>query len=131
MKISIITINLNNKDGLANTIQSVIGQSCDDYEYIVIDGASVDGSVEVINKYRDRIDYWVSEKDSGIYQAMNKGIKASSGDYLWFLNSGDSLVNEDVVGDCAERIAHRPGYDYYYGQITFGHESLAQFPSIL
>ena len=95
--ISIITVNLNNKQGLEKTLQSVFCQTFSDYEQIIIDGGSVDGSQRVIDKYRDGISYSVSEKDAGIYAAMNKGIKASSGKWLLFLNSGDWLVDECVL----------------------------------
>ena len=74
MKYSIITINYNNKDGLEMTINSVLGQTFRDFEYIIIDGGSTDGSIDVIKKYKSRIDYWVSEPDKGVYNAMNKGI---------------------------------------------------------
>lgn len=87
--ISIITINYNNIIGLNKTIKSVICQTYQDFEYIVIDGSSSDGSLDVINKYQEKIDVWISEKDTGIYNAMNKGIALSKGDYLLFLNSGD------------------------------------------
>lgn len=100
MKYSIITINYNNRDGLRNTIESIINQSYKDYEFIVIDGGSTDGSVDIINEYKDRITYWVSEKDNGIYHAMNKGVKAAHGEYLSFINSGDMLFNEHVLEDC-------------------------------
>ena len=96
MKLSVITINLNNKDGLKETIESVISQTFTDFEFIVIDGKSEDGSADIIRQYQDKITYWVSEKDSGIYNAMNKGIKQASGDYYYFLNSGDKLVSNDV-----------------------------------
>jgi len=96
-KFSIITINLNNKDGLKKTIESVVNQTFHDYEYIVIDGASTDGSVDVIMEYDEKIDFWVSEPDTGIYNAMNKGIRKSAGDFLLFLNSGDRLYNQDVL----------------------------------
>lgn len=88
-KISVITINLNNATGLRRTIESVIEQNYPTIEYIVIDGGSTDGSEDVIKEFSDSIAYWVSEKDKGIYDAMNKAIKISSGDYLNFLNSGD------------------------------------------
>jgi len=84
MQLSIITINLNNASGLEKTIQSVISQTNKDFEYIVIDGASTDGSVEVIKKYSSGINYWVSEPDTGIYNAMNKGIRKAQGDYCYF-----------------------------------------------
>lgn len=102
MKYSIITINYNNKEGLERTIQSVLGQTCQDYEYIVIDGGSTDGSVDVIKKYADRIDYWVSESDGGRYPAMNKGIKQAKGDYLNFMNSGDNFHSPTVLADIAK-----------------------------
>lgn len=98
MKLSIITVNLNNKDGLQKTIDSVISQTFKDYEWIVIDGGSTDGSKELIEKYSDYITYWVSEPDKGIYNAMNKGIRVAKGEYLLFLNSGDYLY-EDLTLD--------------------------------
>jgi glycosyltransferase involved in cell wall biosynthesis len=98
-KLSIITINLNNREGLQRTIQSVVSQTFTDFEYIIIDGGSTDGSVEVIREYVDRIDYWISEPDTGIYNAMNKGIRLAKGEYLLFLNSGDWLADENVVKD--------------------------------
>lgn len=97
MKYSIITINYNNREGLRRTIESVVNQSYKDFEYIVIDGGSDDGSREVLKKYADRISYWVSEPDKGIYNAMNKGIKVANGDYLIFMNSGDSFYDQDVL----------------------------------
>ena len=89
MKLSIITINYNNREGLRRTLESVRLQSTRDFEYIVIDGGSTDGSVDLIKEYADLIDYWVSEPDRGIYHAMNKGVKVAHGDYCQFLNSGD------------------------------------------
>ena len=86
MKVSVITINYNNCDGLSRTIESVVKQSFKEYEYIVIDGGSTDGSADVIRKYADKIDYWVSESDKGIYNAMNKGIDVAKGEYCNFMN---------------------------------------------
>lgn len=97
MKYSIITINYNNREGLKKTIESVVNQSYRDFEYIVIDGGSTDGSVEVIKEYADKITYWVSEPDKGIYNAMNKGIVQAHGEYLNFMNSGDCFYNENVL----------------------------------
>lgn len=97
MKISIITINLNNADGLLQTIKSVISQKNVSYEYIIIDGGSTDNSIEIIKQYSHQINYWISEKDSGIYNAMNKGVRESTGDYLIFMNSGDSFYSDDVL----------------------------------
>lgn len=97
MKLSIITINLNNKDGLEKTIQSIVGQSVSGFEWIVIDGGSTDGSKELIEEYSSFMTYWVSEPDNGIYNAMNKGIKLANGDYLLFLNSGDIFYGSSVI----------------------------------
>lgn len=108
MKLSIITVNFNHKDGLKNTILSVINQKYfDDYEFIVIDGGSFDGSKELIEEYASHIDYWVSEKDGGIYNGMNKGIRVAKGDYLIFMNSGDTFYNDHVLKDvfCVDRNA--------------------------
>ncbi len=99
MKFSIITINYNNKEGLRKTIESVVRQSFKDYEYIVIDGGSTDGSVEVIKENASHIDYWVSEPDKGIYNAMNKGILQAHGEYLNFMNSGDCFHSLMVLSD--------------------------------
>lgn len=93
-KLSIITINYNNSIGLKKTIESVVSQSCREFEFIVIDGGSQDGSKDIIELHQSKISYWVSEKDKGIYHAMNKGIKVSSGEYILFLNSGDVLLDD-------------------------------------
>ncbi len=93
MLLSIITINLNNLRGLNNTLESVLAQTSDKFEWIVIDGGSTDGSVELIKENLGRVSYWVSEPDRGLYNAMNKGVDASNGDYLLFLNSGDRLAD--------------------------------------
>lgn len=97
MKLSVITVNYNDKDGLNKTLLSVIGQSFKDYEYIVIDGGSTDGSLELIRQYSDSITYWVSEKDNGIYNAMNKAIDVAKGEYCIFMNSGDTFNSENTV----------------------------------
>lgn len=97
IKVSVITINFNNAKGLRKTIDSVVGQTFSDYEYIVIDGGSTDGSKEIIEEYRDWITYWVSEPDNGIYHAMNKGIEIARGEYIHFLNSGDYYASTDVL----------------------------------
>lgn len=102
MKYSIITINYNNRDGLEMTINSVLGQTFQDYEYIIIDGGSTDGSIEVIKKYESQIDFWASEPDNGVYNAMNKGIGKASGDYLNFMNSGDTYHSSTVLETIAE-----------------------------
>ena len=95
--ITIITINFNNQNGLQKTMDSVFRQTNKDFQYIVIDGGSSDGSKELIERNQSKINHWVSEPDNGIYHAMNKGIEKATGEYLLFLNSGDELINELVV----------------------------------
>ena len=97
MRLTIITINYNNHDGLQKTVESVVAQTCRDFEWIIIDGGSTDGSKELIEKNQKHFAYWCSEPDKGIYNAMNKGIAKANGDYLLFLNSGDYLYNERVI----------------------------------
>ena len=97
MRYSIITINYNNSEGLKRTIKSVISQTSKDFEYIIIDGGSTDGSLEVIKRNQEHITYWVSEKDNGIYHAMNKGVAQAHGDYCVFMNSGDCFHSPDVL----------------------------------
>ncbi|NDV69036.1 glycosyltransferase family 2 protein [Dysgonomonas sp. 25] len=118
-KLSVITINYNNSAGLEKTIKSVINQDFDNIEYIVIDGASTDDSVKVIEKYADKITYWVSEPDSGVYNAMNKGIKAANGEYVTFINSGDILL-QDI--DFNKAIAHIEGEDIIYFDLEIRNE---------
>lgn len=101
MRVSIITINYNNLDGLRKTVESVVGQTYHDFEYIIVDGASTDGGAEYL-KDVGSMSYpfvlkWVSEKDSGIYNAMNKGVRMAEGEYVLMLNSGDYLVDEHVI----------------------------------
>lgn len=114
-KISIITVVYNGEKYLEETIKSVIDQTYDNIEYIIIDGGSSDGTLEIIKKYEDRIDYWVSEQDNGIYDAMNKGIKAFSGDYINFLNAGDSFVSNEVLTKVFDK---KQKYDLVYGAIA-------------
>ena len=97
MKLSIITINYNNAEGLKKTFESVFSQTFKDFEYIVIDGGSTDGSKEYIAENADKINYWVSEPDKGVYHAMNKGIVKANGEYLLFINSGDELFENNTI----------------------------------
>ena len=121
MKYSIITINFNNKEGLRKTIESVIHQTYQDYEFIIIDGASTDGSKEVIKEYDKRIDYWISEQDNGVYQAMNKGIVKATGDYLIFMNSGDCFYQKNVLENVTNKNISTDmivGKDYHFKDST-------------
>jgi glycosyltransferase involved in cell wall biosynthesis len=115
-KLSIITINYNDVIGLKRTFESVISQSCKEFEYIVIDGASVDGSKEFLEQNNSHINYWVSEADKGIYNAMNKGIKAANGEYLLFLNSGDTLYSDNSLQSILKCL-EKGDKDIYYGNL--------------
>lgn len=116
MKLSVITVNYNDRNGLLSTIHSVVGQSFKDYEYIIIDGGSTDGSVEAIRQNGEYITYWVSESDNGIYDAMNKAIKVASGDYCIFMNSGDCFFTNDVVEKVLPLL---DGTDIVYGNTHY------------
>lgn len=116
-KISIITINYNNLEGLRKTMESVASQTWKDFEYVVIDGGSTDGSKELIEAYQDNIDYWVSESDKGIYNAMNKGIRAAKGAYVYFLNSGDTFCETDTLSSVNDSI--NESLDFYYGDLKY------------
>ncbi|MCD9854166.1 glycosyltransferase [Epilithonimonas sp. JDS] len=135
MTVSIITVAYNNRFGLEETIKSVIGQSYKNIEFIVIDGGSNDGSKELLESYNSQINYWISEPDKGIYNAMNKGIAKATGDYLIFMNSGDRFAspeilekiapqfrNEDIVyGNAYYELEDRKKYEYRIpSKITIG-----------
>ena len=96
-KYTIITINYNNGKGLRSTIESVINQTFDDVEYIIVDGGSTDNSVDIIKDFSERINFWVSERDGGVYSAMNKGLHHAHGEYVNFMNSGDTFYSPHVL----------------------------------
>ena len=116
-KISIITINYNDKIGLKKTIQSVIGQTWKDIEFVIIDGGSSDGSTDIIKKYSNQIDYFISEKDNGVYNAMNKGIKVATGKYVLFLNGGDTFYDEKVLNNVEQKLNN--DFGIIYGNSAF------------
>ena len=128
--ITIVTINLNNKEGLKRTIESVVNQTFfDKVEYVIIDGGSTDGSVDVIKEYDDKIAYWCSEPDGGIFPAMNKSIEHINGDYVLYLNSGDILDKNNVI----ERVYGELDKDIVYGNEykVNNKRTLARFPDNL
>lgn len=122
MKITVITINHNNKSGLENTFLSVFNQSNKDFEYIIIDGGSSDGSKKIIEDYQNEIAYWVSEKDNGIYHAMNKGIKEATGDFLIFMNSGDVFYNETIIDALVNQLKDTD--EILYGDVLLRNEKM-------
>lgn len=95
--ISIVTVVYNGEKYLEETIQSVLNQTYDNIEYIIIDGCSTDGTIDIIKKYEEKIDYWVSERDRGIYDAMNKGILLASGEWINFMNAGDTIYTKNTL----------------------------------
>ena len=120
MTLSIITINRNNVTGLLKTMQSVLSQTGGGFEYVVVDGASTDGSVELIQKFKEQFGErmkWVSEPDSGIYNAMNKGISMASCEYVQFLNSGDCLASEDVTEKMLNELKKNESPSIQYGNM--------------
>ncbi|KJD33395.1 hypothetical protein PK35_05935 [Tamlana nanhaiensis] len=104
MQLTIITINYNNLDGLKKTVDSVKNQSYQDFEYVVIDGGSTDGSKEYLEENFQKFNYWVSEKDKGVYHAMNKGIEKAKGQYVLFLNSGDHFYSPKVLDKYIDKV---------------------------
>ena len=111
--LSVITVVFNNSADIERTIKSVINQTYPHIEYIIIDGGSTDGTLNIIQKHLARVSKLVSEKDEGIYDAMNKGLKLASGDYVLFMNSGDEIYAADTV----EKVFSTEEYsDIYYGE---------------
>ncbi|TPG40095.1 glycosyltransferase family 2 protein [Flavobacterium pectinovorum] len=117
-KISIITVVYNDGKNISRTIESVINQSYNHIEYVIIDGGSTDSTVEEINKYRNKIDVFISEKDKGIYDAMNKGIQLCSGEWLLFLNSGDFFHSTDILDLMSRHIEQSNNSDIIYGDFN-------------
>lgn len=112
-KLSVITIVFNNAKDIERTMRSVLNQNYPNIEYIVVDGASTDGTVAIIEKYRNRLSKFISEPDQGIYDAMNKGLSLATGDYVLFMNSGDEIYAYETVSDVFDTAASA---DIYYGE---------------
>lgn len=125
--ISIVTVVYNGEAFLEETIQSLINQSYDNVEYVIIDGSSTDGTVEIIKKYEDNIDYWVSERDKGIYDAMNKGIDYVSGEWVNFMNAGDIFYEKDVLKNIFSS-DFRNNYSVISGAYNLRDSELVFFP---
>ncbi|MFC3199657.1 glycosyltransferase family 2 protein [Parapedobacter deserti] len=111
--LTVITVVYNNVRDIERTIASVVQQTYPAIEYLIIDGGSTDGTVDVIRRYEDRVAAWVSEPDKGIYDAMNKGLAMANGEYVLFMNSGDEIYSPNTV---AEVFGSAPGADIYYGE---------------
>ena len=128
MKVSIITITYNAERVLEKTMLSVLNQTSYDYEYIIIDGKSTDSTVEIIKRYEDEISngeypsistdnfYWISEKDAGLYDAMNKGLAMATGGFVWFINAGDKIYNNNTLQEIVGMYENKPESDIIYGQ---------------
>ncbi|MDL2221573.1 glycosyltransferase [Parabacteroides sp. OttesenSCG-928-N08] len=116
-KISIITITYNAERWLERTILSVLTQSYTHIEYIIIDGQSKDKTVDIIRQYEAGVSYWISEPDNGLYDAMNKGMRHATGDYVWFMNAGDTIYTADTVQKMVDKIKKKVSLpDIIYGE---------------
>ncbi len=118
MKVSIITVSYNSKNTIERTILSVLNQTYNNIEYIVIDGNSIDGSIDIINRYKTNISKFISEQDNGIYDAMNKGIKLATGEIICFLNSDDIYMNHNTISEVVSEFMIN-NYDIIYGDVIF------------
>jgi glycosyltransferase involved in cell wall biosynthesis len=130
-KLTIITVNYNNREGLQKTISNVFNQTWKAFEYIVIDGGSTDGSLELLDSYGKKIDYWISELDKGVYNAMNKAIQKASGEYLLFLNSGDNFYGDEVLEKNQDLISN---FDLIYFNLEVIEDTktyIKEYPKIL
>ena len=120
MKISVVTVCYNSVNTIEETMLSVLNQTYPDIEYIIIDGGSTDGTVDIIRKYAARLGYWISEPDKGIYDAMNKGIAAATGDYINFMNSGDMFASNDVLSSFKNFVSDDP--EIVYGDVKLSYK---------
>ncbi|MFC2097906.1 glycosyltransferase family 2 protein [Bacteroidota bacterium] len=112
--VSIITVVYNSEKLIEKTINNIISQTYKNIEYIIIDGASKDKTLDIIRKYEKQIAYWISEPDNGLYDAMNKGLNSATGDYVWFINSGDLIFDKDTLKNVFEN--EKSFADIYYGE---------------
>lgn len=119
MKISIVTVCYNSAKTIRDTIESVLSQTYADVEYIIVDGASTDGTIEIVDSYRNQVSKFISEPDHGIYDAMNKGIAAATGDVVGLLNSDDVYEHKDVLTDVVSGFSERSSADIIFGDVVF------------
>ncbi len=116
--VSIITITYNAGRFLERTVESILAQQATDFEYIVIDGASEDDTLDIIKRYGNHITNWISEPDRGLYDAMNKGLHRATGEYVWFMNAGDELHDSQTLSNLLNRIKTSDA-DVYYSDALF------------
>lgn len=119
MKLSVITVCKNAVETIEQTFLSIYGQTYKNIEHIVIDGESSDGTINVINKYRSNISHFISEPDKGLYEAMNKGIKLATGDFIIFLNANDTFYNEKIIESVSEILNKNPDVKVLFGDVDF------------
>lgn len=115
MKISVVTVCFNAVDVIEETMLSVLNQTYPNVEYIVIDGGSTDGTVNIIKKYADRLAFWISEPDKGIFDAMNKGVLHATGEYINYMNAGDRFFDQNVISEIIEKLPTAILPDVIYG----------------
>jgi glycosyltransferase involved in cell wall biosynthesis len=125
-KISIITISLNTEEIIGATIESVINQTYNNIEYIIIDGASTDNTIDIIKEYESKISFWLSESDDGIYDAMNKAVRFVTGEWIIFMNAGDTFYNNNVCERFNGFI--KDDVDIYYGDVCIDGEKVINSP---
>ena len=121
--VSLITVTYNAEKFLERTIRSIIGQTCREVEYIIVDGGSTDGTLDIIRKYENHVTRWVSEPDKGLYDAMNKGLRMAQGEFVWFMNAGDELYDAHVLATLAQHQSVQDDVDVYYGDALFVDEA--------
>ena len=130
--ITVITVVFNGENCLEETILNIIGQTYHNIEYIIIDGGSTDGTLDIIRRYENQIDYWISEDDKGIYDAMNKGIMAATGKWINFMNAGDYFYKDTAVADVVNDLEKSGEYTYYYGnhEVRYFEDSLRRIVDV-
>jgi glycosyltransferase involved in cell wall biosynthesis len=116
--LTIITVVYNGNNVIENTIKSVLINKTSECEYIIIDGGSTDGTIKIIEKFEDKIDYFISEKDHGVYDAMNKGIKAAKGKWIYFLNAGDYFYNNTIIPQLIDYFKINRHFDVFIGKVN-------------